>query len=31
MMDRDHVFAELISEYIAECLPLAEGVTGTLL
>lgn len=30
-MDRDHVFAELISEYIAECLPLAEGVTGALL
>ena len=30
-MDRDNVFAELIGEYIAECLPLAEGVTGALL
>jgi two-component system chemotaxis sensor kinase CheA len=30
-MDRDHVFAELIAEYIAECLPLAEGVTGALI
>jgi two-component system chemotaxis sensor kinase CheA len=30
-MDRDHAFAELIHEYIAECLPLAEGVTDALL
>jgi two-component system chemotaxis sensor kinase CheA len=30
-MDRDNVFAELVGEYIAECLPLAEGVTGALL
>jgi two-component system chemotaxis sensor kinase CheA len=30
-MDRDHVFAELLAEYIAECLPLAEGVTGALI
>ncbi|HET8622943.1 MAG TPA: Hpt domain-containing protein, partial [Gemmatimonadales bacterium] len=30
-MDRDHAFAELIHEYIAECLPLAEGVTEALL
>ncbi len=30
-MERDHAFAELIHEYIAECLPLAEGVTEALL
>src|SRR5512134_382690 len=30
-MDQDHVFAELINEYIAECLPVAEGVTASLL
>jgi two-component system, chemotaxis family, sensor kinase CheA len=30
-MDRDHAFAELIHEYIGECLPLAEGVTEALL
>lgn len=30
-MDRDHAFAELIHEYIEECLPLAEGVTASLL
>ncbi len=30
-MDRDHAFAELIHEYIAECLPLAEGVAEALL
>jgi two-component system chemotaxis sensor kinase CheA len=30
-MDRDHAFAELMHEYIAECLPLAEGVAEALL
>ena len=30
-MDRDHAFAELIHEYIGECLPLAEDVTEALL
>jgi two-component system chemotaxis sensor kinase CheA len=30
-MDRDHAFAELVHEYIAECLPLAEAVTEALL
>jgi two-component system, chemotaxis family, sensor kinase CheA len=30
-MDHDHAFAELIQDYIAECLPLAEAVSDTLL
>ncbi|MGH7628172.1 MAG: chemotaxis protein CheA [Gemmatimonadales bacterium] len=30
-MDRDHAFAELVHEYIVECLPLAEGVAESLL
>jgi two-component system chemotaxis sensor kinase CheA len=30
-MDRYHAFAELIHEYIAECLPLADAVTAALL
>jgi two-component system chemotaxis sensor kinase CheA len=30
-MDHDHVFAELIQEYIAECLPQAEAIGDALL
>jgi len=30
-MDHDHAFAELIQEYIAECLPQAEAISDALL